>query len=38
MADDDRQPEKNAMDRTPLVIAGVIAVPILAVLGWLAFG
>jgi hypothetical protein len=38
MADDDQQPEKNLMDPTPFIIAGVMAVPVIVVLGWFAFG
>ncbi len=37
MTDDDQQPEKNLMDPSPLVI-GVMAVPVIVVLGWFAFG
>lgn len=38
MADDDQQPEKNMTDPSPLIIAGVMAVPVIVVLGWFAFG
>jgi hypothetical protein len=37
MADEDRQPEENLMDPSPLIAAGVVLIP-LAVLGWFAFG
>lgn len=36
--DNDQQPEKNLMDPSPLVIAGVMAIPLIAVLGWFALG
>lgn len=34
---DDQQPQKNLMDFSPLVIVGVLALPVVAILAWIAF-
>ncbi len=36
--DNTQQPSKNLIDLSPIIMLGALSLPLLAILGWVAFG